>query len=193
MVGHTIYHPNKGSTLTFFSMIGHTIYHLGKGSALTSISMIGHTIYHLGKGSVLTSDHVGANPIVTSEWLFTYIWSCGNTSHSHIRMDPARISNHGRNQSYHVRKDLRLVTSPLRELLSGEHQASPWSTQTSLWPMAWSTHQLSIRLSQHTRASLLSAPYPWYSDILSQYALTGHGTLGSQTTSHNSSCCNIYK
>ena len=37
--------------------------------ALTSTSMIGHTYYHLWKGSTLTSDHVGTNPIVTSEWL----------------------------------------------------------------------------------------------------------------------------
>ena len=37
-------------------------------------------------GSVLTSNHVGSNPTVTSEWLCTYIWSCGNQSHSHIRM-----------------------------------------------------------------------------------------------------------
>ena len=39
--------------------------------ALTSTSMIGHTYYHLWKGSALISDHVGTNPIVTSEWLLS--------------------------------------------------------------------------------------------------------------------------
>ena len=38
------------------------------------------------KGSALISDHVGTNPIVTSEWPYTYIWSCRNQSYSHIRM-----------------------------------------------------------------------------------------------------------
>ena len=52
-------------------MVGHTIYHPKKISALTSIGMIGHTIYYLRKGSTLTFDHVGANPIVISEWLYT--------------------------------------------------------------------------------------------------------------------------
>ena len=37
-------------------------------------------------GSALTSDHVGSNPTGISEWLCTYIWSCGSQSHSHIRM-----------------------------------------------------------------------------------------------------------
>ena len=54
-------------------MVGHTIYHPEKGSALTSVYMIGHTIYHPGKGSALIYDHVGTNPIVISEWLYTYI------------------------------------------------------------------------------------------------------------------------
>ena len=59
-------------------------------------------------GSALTYDHVGIDPTVTSEWISalgwvflvtdqvppfsqrmafsTYIWSCGNTSHNHIRI-----------------------------------------------------------------------------------------------------------
>ena len=36
--------------------------------------------------SALISDQVGTHPSITSEWPYTYIWSCENTSHSHIRM-----------------------------------------------------------------------------------------------------------
>ena len=50
-------------------MIGHTYYHLWNIIALTTTNMIGHTYYHLWKGIAITFDHVGANPIVTSEWL----------------------------------------------------------------------------------------------------------------------------
>ena len=60
MVGHTYYHPGKGSALTSDGMAGHTYYHLGKGSALTSVGMVGHTYYHPGKRSALASDH-GSN------------------------------------------------------------------------------------------------------------------------------------
>ena len=38
-------------------------------------------------GSTLISDHVGTHPTITSEWLCTYIWSCGNTSCNHIKME----------------------------------------------------------------------------------------------------------
>ena len=69
MIGHNYYHLWKGTTLTSTSMVGHTYYHLWKGTALTITSMVGHTYYHLWKGYELTYDHVGANPIVTSEWL----------------------------------------------------------------------------------------------------------------------------
>ena len=56
MVGHTIYHPKKGSAVTSIGMIGHTIYHPGKGSAL--ISNNGRTrLPPCQKGSALTSDH----------------------------------------------------------------------------------------------------------------------------------------
>ena len=80
------------------------------------------------------------------------------------------------------------ITSSSKNLLSKEHQASLWSTQTSPWLVVWSTHLLCARPSQHTGASLLvSTPYLWYSDIWSRCALTCRGTLGSQTTSHNSS------
>ena len=90
-----------------------------------------------------------------------YIWSCRNQSYSHIRMaqhsyltceEPILSSwqngsaltyDHGRNQSsHHVRMAHGLITSLWREPWSREHQASPWSTQTSLWLMALSTHQL---------------------------------------------------
>ena len=74
MIGHNYYHLWKGSTLTTTRMIGHNYYHLWKGIALTSTSMIGHTYYHLWKGSSLTFDHVGTNPIVTSEWLPALGW-----------------------------------------------------------------------------------------------------------------------
>ena len=56
MVGHTIYHPEKGSTLTYIGMIGYTIYHPRKGSTL--ISDHGRTrLPPCQKGSALTSDH----------------------------------------------------------------------------------------------------------------------------------------
>ena len=35
--------------------------------------------------STLISDQVGTHPSITSEWPYTYIWSCETTSHSHIR------------------------------------------------------------------------------------------------------------
>ena len=87
MIGHTYYHLWKGPSLTTISMIGHAYYLLWKGLALTTSGMVGHNYYHPWKGSALTTDHVGANPIVISEWIYTYIWSCGSQSHSHIRMD----------------------------------------------------------------------------------------------------------
>ena len=34
----------------------------------------------------LISNQVGTHPSITSEWPCTHIWSCENTSHSHIRM-----------------------------------------------------------------------------------------------------------
>ena len=83
MVGHTIYHLEKGSSLTSISMIGHTIYHPGKGSALTSDPVRkAHQLYLImwesipqsyQNGFALMSDHVGANPTFISEWLYTYI------------------------------------------------------------------------------------------------------------------------
>ena len=79
MVGHTIYHPKKGSTLTSVGMIGNTIYHPRKGSALTSDPVRKAQCIYLimweliqqsyQNVSALTSDHVGANPIVISEFL----------------------------------------------------------------------------------------------------------------------------
>ena len=89
---------------------------------------------------------------------------------------------------------LGIITFPWRKPRFGEQQASPWSTQTSLWLMASSTHQLSVPPLQHIGASLLpSTPYPWYSDTWSRYALTCHGTLDSLTTSHNFGYHNVYK
>ena len=38
------------------------------------------------KGLALISDHVGTHHTVPLEWLCTYTWSCGNTSHSPLRM-----------------------------------------------------------------------------------------------------------
>ena len=151
----------------------------------------------------------GTNPLTLAEWLIPYIWP---THQNGLRIQrsyltwkepilspwqngSALTSDHGRNQSsHHVRMALGLIISLWRKPRSGEHQASPWSTQTLLWLMALSTHQLSVCPSQHTRASLLpSTPYPWYSDTWSRYALTCHGIPGTSTTPHNSSCHNIYK
>ena len=36
--------------------------------------------------TTLIFDQVGTHPSITSEWPCTHIWSCENTSHSHIRM-----------------------------------------------------------------------------------------------------------
>ena len=124
----------------------------------------------------LISDMEGTNPLTMTDWLS-------------ITFD------HGRNQSsHHVKMAMGLITFSWRKPRSGEHQASPWSTQTSLCLMASSTNQLSIPPLQHIGASLLlSAPYPWYSDARSWCASTCHGTLDSLTTSCNSGCHNVYK
>ena len=138
--------------------------------------------------TTLIFDQVGTHPSVTSEWPCTHIWSCENTSHSHIKMalhlyltmgethpktmskkiciyiwscgntslshirmalhlhlimweyipqshqnGSTLLSYHGRNTSNnHVKKAHGLITSLWREPRYGEHQASPWSTQTSL-------------------------------------------------------------
>ena len=75
-----------------------------------------------------------------------YIWSCRNQSRSHIRMGQHSyltwkepILSPWQNRSaltsdLLIRMDLGLIISPWREPRYGEHQASPWSTQTSLWP-----------------------------------------------------------
>ena len=55
--------------------------------------MVGTHIWHGRKQSshhdrmatTLISDQVGMHPSITSEWPCTHIWSCENTSHSHIR------------------------------------------------------------------------------------------------------------
>ena len=137
----------------------------------------------------------GTNPASMSERLCTYIWPWEEHIQHSCQKGYALTSDHERNtSSIHVRRSHEFITFFWREPRSGEHQDSPWSTQTSLWPMVLSTHQLSIRPSQHTGASLLlSAPYPWYSDTWSWYALTFHGILDSLTTLHNSGCHSIYK
>ena len=80
----------------------------------TYIWSCGNTSHsHIRMASALTYDHVGTHPTVTSEWIlqlylimwehileshqngsYTYIWSCRNTSHSHIRMASTLISDH---------------------------------------------------------------------------------------------------
>ena len=93
------------------------------GSTLTTISMIGHNYYHLW-GPALTFDHVGANPTVISEWICTYIWSCGNQSHSHIRInlhlyltmegtDPITMSEGLTNSSLPLGRNLDLENTKL--------------------------------------------------------------------------------
>ena len=63
----------------------------------------------------------------------SYIWPCKEPILSPCRKGTTLISDHGRNQSsHHVRKAQHgHITSSWEESWYGEHQASPWSTQTS--------------------------------------------------------------
>ena len=44
------------------------------------------SFHHDRMATTLISDQVGTHPSITLEWSCTHIWSCENTSHSHIRM-----------------------------------------------------------------------------------------------------------
>ena len=70
----------------------------------------------------------------SSEWLWISILISVMEGTNPLTMTDgsALTSDHGRNQSYHhVRMAYKLITSPWREPRSGEHQDSPWGTQTS--------------------------------------------------------------
>ena len=124
--------------------------------------------------SALISVMEGTNPFTMTEWLSPYIWPW---------KEP--------------------ILSPCQNGYGSHH---------CLWEEAsiWRTPSLSLKYSNFILANgfvntsaicssvagaslLLSAPYPWYSDIWSRYASTCHGTLDSLTTSRNSGCHNVYK
>ena len=187
MIGNTIYHPWKGSTLTSTGIVGHIIYYPYKGTTLISSGIVGHTIHyprkglalifdhvrnqsnlhveralHLHmtmrgtnpacqKGSALISDHVGTNPIITSE---------RHAQHSHLTMwehipqpcqkGPALTSDnqcqkglaltfdHARNQSYvHVERALHHIWSCRNQSHSHIRMAlSPRLSIPGNWPGA---------------------------------------------------------
>ena len=71
-----------------------TVIYVRKALHLHS-TMQGTNPTYMSKGSALTSDHVGTNPIVTSEWICTYIWSCRNQYYNHIiNAHPTLTSDH---------------------------------------------------------------------------------------------------
>ena len=142
-----------------------------------------------------------------------YIWSCENTSHSHLRMAQHSHLNMEETNPLTMTEWLSPYIWPWKEPILSPCQNG---SRTHHFPLEgtsiWRTPRFSLKYSnftlanglvntsaicssvQHTGASLvLSAPYPWYSDIWSRYASTCHGTLGSLKTSHNSGCHNIYK
>ena len=124
-----------------------------KGTTLTSNHGRNQSSHHVKKEQHLHLTMGGTNPLAMSKRHKTYIWPWKEPILSPCHKGFALTYNHGRNQSYnHVRraqhlhpttegptfhhggKALRLINSPWREPRSREHQASPWSTQTSLWP-----------------------------------------------------------
>ena len=109
-----------------------------------------HSTSSCQKGSTLTSN------LILSKRLYTYIWSCGNTSRNHIRISldwscgktthnyiKASLHLHlimWSSAFHHVRKANGHTNFLWREPQSGEHQASPWSTQNSLRLMVCLVH-----------------------------------------------------
>ena len=67
MIGHTYYHPEKGSALTSIVMIGHTYYHPGKGSALTSNHGRHQSYHHVRRALHIHLTMGGTNPTTMSE------------------------------------------------------------------------------------------------------------------------------
>ena len=101
-----------------------------KGSALTSAHGRNQS-YHVRKDLYLHLSMEGTNYTMWE----THLASMLERLNTYIRpwkelilpcqKGSALISAHGRNQSYHVRKALGLITSPWKEPQSREHQASP--------------------------------------------------------------------
>ena len=75
----------------------------------------------------LTYDHVGTNPIVTSEWISTHIWHVRNQM-----AQPLHLTMEGTNPLAMLEWLSIFIIFSWRKPQSREHQASPWSTQTSL-------------------------------------------------------------
>ena len=119
-----------------------------KGSALTSDhggnTSCNHVRMALSTRLSIPGNYRGAS--IQRMAFNTYVWSCRNQSYSHIRMDQHSyltwkepILSPWQNVSaltfdLLVKMALGLIISPWREPRYGEHQASPWSTQNSLWP-----------------------------------------------------------
>ena len=149
-------------------------------------------------GSTLTSDHLGTHAMVTSEWLCTYIWSCGNTSHSHIRMALIpRLSIPGnwlgtsiqrmeinayiwsyRNQSYSHIKMAQNLYETLKEPI-----LSPWHNGSALkydHGRNQSSHHVRMDLS-----SRLSIPGNWQGASIQRMAfITYIWSCWNQSYSH---------
>ena len=66
MIGHTIYHPRKGSALKSTGIVGHTIYYPEKGIALTSFILKEWFYLSIllitGSSTELALFHVGYRP-----------------------------------------------------------------------------------------------------------------------------------
>ena len=67
MVGHTYYHPWKGSALTSTGMVGHTYYYPGKGSSLTYDHGRNQSYHHVIQAQHLHLTMGGTNPTTMSE------------------------------------------------------------------------------------------------------------------------------
>ena len=112
-----------------------------KDPALTSDHERNQSSIHVRKALHLHLTMRGTHPSFMSERLFTYIWPWEEHIHNSCQKGSALTYDHGRNQSYHhVKKAHGLITCPWKEPRSGEHQASPWSTQNSLWPFLAYNH-----------------------------------------------------
>ena len=99
----------------------------------TRCVIIEPTLFHAGCG-IITYIWQWKEPILSS-CHNSYIWPWKEPILSPCQKGTTLTYDHGRNQSsHHVRRAHGLITSSWKEPQSGEHQASPWSTQTSLWP-----------------------------------------------------------
>ena len=78
----------KGSTLTSTHVGMHPATMMDRLSILGWGFLVTDQVPPFSKRMViaLISDQVGKHPSITSEWPCAHIWSCRNTSYSHIRM-----------------------------------------------------------------------------------------------------------